>query len=71
LTNLAVGSIAAEQLLCAQMTNTIVLLEGALVTSNEADRNSVSMLKGLVITQVFSLEVIKEGMAQGNHKKIF
>lgn len=26
---------------------------------------------GGVITQVFSLEVIKEGMARGNHKPIF
>jgi len=31
------------------MTNTIVLLEGALVTTNEADRPMVSALRGLGI----------------------
>lgn len=45
--SLAVGSTTVEQMLRAQMTNTIVLSEGALVPSNEADRPSVSALKGL------------------------
>jgi len=48
-TNLAIRSSVAEQMLCARMANTIVLLEGVLVTSNEADRFSVSMMKGFSV----------------------
>jgi len=48
-TSLVVGSRIVEQMLSAQMTNTIVLPEGALVTSNEVERPSVSALKGLRI----------------------
>lgn len=48
-TNLTVGSMTAEKMLRAWMTNTIALLEGALVTTNEANKPSISMLKGLGI----------------------
>ena len=46
-TNLAVGSLAAEQMLCMWIENTILLSKGALVTSNEADRFLISTMKGL------------------------
>lgn len=49
-----------------QMTNTIVLLEGALVTSNEADRPSVSTLKSLGVNLVSlpreTLYVLQDGI---------
>jgi len=48
-THLVAGSSPAEQMLCAPMANTIVLPEGALLTTNEVDRFSVSMMKGLGI----------------------
>ena len=35
--------------MCSRMTNTIVLLEGALVIENEADKPTVSALKGVWI----------------------
>jgi len=46
-TNLIVGSITAEKMLHAWMINIIVLLKGALVTSNEVDSFLVSTMKGL------------------------
>ena len=46
-TNLTVKSTTVEQMLRAQMVNTIVLSEGALVTSNEAHRYAISTMKGL------------------------
>lgn len=49
LTSLAVGMSAVEEILHALMTNTIVLLEGALVTENKADRPTVIALKGVGI----------------------
>ena len=51
-TSLAVGTAAAKEMLCACMTNTIVLPEGALVTENEADRPMVSAMKGVGINLV-------------------
>lgn len=48
-TNRAVGTTAAEEMLHARTTNTIVLLEGALVTTNEVDRPMVSTLKEIGI----------------------
>lgn len=39
----------AEQMLHTLVTNTIVLPEGSLVTTNEANRPTVSALKGLGI----------------------
>ena len=51
-TNLALGMKATEEKLCARVTNTIVLPEGALVTENEADRPMVSRLKGIKINMV-------------------
>jgi len=39
----------AEQMLRAQVKNTIMLLEGALVTANEADKPMISTLKGIKI----------------------
>jgi len=41
-----------EKMLRAWMKNTIVLPDGALVASNEVDRPSVSMLKGLGVNLV-------------------
>lgn len=46
-TNIAVGTLAAEQMLRARMKNTIVFPEGALVPSNAMDQLSISMMKGL------------------------
>lgn len=51
-TSLTVGTIATEEMLCAHTTNTIVLPERALVTSNEADKPMVSTLKGIGINMV-------------------
>jgi len=48
-TSLAIGTMAEEEMLCAPVTNTIMLPEGALVTTNEADKPTVSALKGLSI----------------------
>lgn len=41
------GTIVMEQLLRAEMANTIVLLEGALTTESEEDRAVVGRIKGL------------------------
>lgn len=46
LTNIAVGMTPTEEMFHAYMTNTIVLLEGALVTENKADRPTTNALKG-------------------------
>ena len=51
-TNLAIDIVGAKEMLCAHMTNAIVLLEGALVIENEADRPTVSVLKGVGINMV-------------------
>lgn len=51
-TNLTLGTTVTEEMLCAHMTNTIVLLEGALMTKNEADRPMISGLKGIRINMV-------------------
>ena len=51
-TNLAVGTSTAEQMLHTQMTNTIVLPNGALITKNEADRPMVNELKGIRLNVV-------------------
>ena len=48
-TNLVVGMDAAEEIMCARMTNTIVLPKGALVIENEANRPMVIALKGVRI----------------------
>ena len=49
-TSLAFGSMTTKKMLHKQMKNTIVLSEGALVTSNEADRPTISALKGLSLS---------------------
>jgi len=49
LTSLAVGTTAAKEMLCVDMTNTIVLPKGALVTEHEVDRPTVNGLKGVGI----------------------
>ena len=46
-TSLAIGTLAADEMLCAKMTNAIVLSDGALIAENEADRPMVSSLKGV------------------------
>ena len=51
-TNLAIGSMAAKKMLQTHVANTMVLLEGPLVTSNEADMFSVSTMKGLGVNLV-------------------
>lgn len=52
MTSLVVGTAAAEKMLCARTTNTIVLPEGALVTTNEANKPTISALKGIGINMV-------------------
>jgi len=51
-TSLTVGTMTVEQMLRAQVTNTIVLLEGALVTTNDADRPTITTLKCIGINMV-------------------
>lgn len=67
-TSLAVGIATVEQMLHAQTTNAIVLLEGALVTKNEADRLMVSALKEIGINMVVlpqeTLYVLQDGILQ-------
>ena len=48
-TSLVIGTMAEEQMLRSWVTNTIVLLEGALMTTDEANKPMVSALKGLNI----------------------
>lgn len=48
-TGVVVGTTTREQMLRARVTNTKVLPEGALVTENEADRPTISALKGIGI----------------------
>ena len=64
--DLAVGTTVAEKMLRARVTNTVVLLEGALVTQNEADRPTVSTLKGLNINMAAlprdTLYVLQDGI---------
>jgi len=43
----ATGTLVADQMLCAKMANTIVLLEGVLTTEKEDDRALVGRIKGL------------------------
>lgn len=47
--SLAVGTTATKEMLRAHTTNTIVLPEGALVTTNEANQPMVSTLEGIGI----------------------
>jgi len=51
-TNLAVGTTAIEEVFRARKTNTRVLPEGALVTTNVANRPMVCTLKGIGINMV-------------------
>ena len=51
-TSLALGMDMTKEMLRTQMTNTIMLLEGLLVTENEANRPMVSRLKGNGINMV-------------------
>ena len=65
-TNLIVGTMIIEQMLGTWVTNTIVLPEGALLTTNEVDRPTVSELKGLGINMVAlpreTLYVLQDGI---------
>lgn len=65
-TNLVVGTTIVEETLCTGTTNTIVLLEGALVVVNEVDRPMVSTLKGIGINMVSlpreKLHVLQDGI---------
>ena len=60
-----------EEMLRARMTNTIVLLEGAIVTENEADRPMVRGLKGVGINMVAlpreTLYVLQDGFTAELH----
>jgi len=55
-----------EQMLHAPVTNTIVLLEGALVTTNEVDRPMISTLKCIGINMVAhsqeTLYILQDGI---------
>lgn len=46
-TSLAVGTSATKKMLSTKMTNTIVLLDGALIAKNEANMPMVNNLKGV------------------------
>ena len=58
--------IAAKEMLRAQMTNTIVLPDGALVIENEADRPMVTGLKGIRLNIVAlpreTLYILQDGV---------
>ena len=51
-TNLAVSTLAVEEMLHARVTNTIIMLDGALITEKEADRPMVNSLKGVGLNMV-------------------
>jgi len=65
-TNLAVGTTIVEQMLCARTTNTIMLPEWALVITNEADRPTISALKGIRINMATlpweTLYILQDGI---------
>ena len=65
-TSLAVGIVVAEEILHACTTNTIVLLDRALVTENEAERPTVSTLEGIGINMALlpqeMLYVLQDGI---------
>lgn len=46
-TKLAIDTLAAEEMLCTWVNNMIVLLDGALTIQNEANRSTVSSLRGV------------------------
>jgi len=46
-TSLVVGTSTVKEMLCARMTCTIVIPNGALMTENKADRPMVSSVKGV------------------------
>ena len=52
------------------MTNIIVLSEGALVTSNEADETSVSTVKGLSVNLITLLHETLYVLQDGITKKL-
>jgi len=56
----------AEEMLCVCTTNTIVLLEGEMVTENEANRPTVSALKWVGINMATlpqeTLRVLHDGV---------
>lgn len=55
-----------EQMLCTQIINTIVLLEGALVKTNEVDMPIISALKGIRINMATlpheTLYILQDGI---------
>lgn len=65
-TNLTVSTTAAEQMLRTGVTNTIVLPEGTFVTTNEANRPTISAVKGIEINMVAlpweTLYVLQDGI---------
>ena len=65
-TSLIVGTFMAEEMMRAQMTNTIELPDGALVTENEADKPMVNGLKGIGLNVVVlpweMLYVVQDGI---------
>lgn len=65
-TSFAVGTSVADEMLHTHVTNTIVLPDEALVIENEADRSTVSVLKGLGINMVVlrwgTLYVLQDGV---------
>lgn len=46
-TNLAIGTSQVVEMLCAKASSMIMLPDGALTTENEADKPTVSSLKGV------------------------
>jgi len=61
-----VGVALTEEMLRASTTNTIVLLEGALITTNEANLPTLIALKGIRINMVVlsweTLYVLQDGI---------
>ena len=46
-TNVVVNPLVAREMLCARVTNTIMLVDGALTIEKEVDKPMVSSLKGV------------------------
>lgn len=65
-TSLIVGTTATKHILRAQVANTIVLLEGEPMKINEADRPTISRLKGIRINMATlpweTLYIIQDGI---------
>ena len=62
MTNLAVETATAEEMLHAHTTNAIVLPEGALVIANEADRPTLGIGISMVALPRETLYILQDGV---------